>query len=147
MKKIKTILAFLFAAIFIMSCVKEDYDSWDCEPEPGPGTGEGDNPVIIVNFDWSFVYERRDVELVEVIITEEDDDSTTTEMYVEHNGTEVELVPDMYEFVGDDIHEHEQIMVQRCTLTLAQNPDGTYIEPENFTGGSIEAQIYDIDET
>ncbi|MCD7978314.1 MAG: hypothetical protein LUG51_14610 [Tannerellaceae bacterium] len=126
MKRIRSIWIVMLLLSIHYSCIKEDRDLSDCYQK------------IIIEFDWSLVQQQQRVdEKVEVIITDEANHSS--EMLIDREGAEVELMPDMYEFVGDETHEN--VILQRCTLTVRTGADGNYLEPAYFTGGSVEKEI------
>ncbi|MCD7711562.1 MAG: hypothetical protein LUJ25_02280 [Firmicutes bacterium] len=138
MKRIRSIWIVALLLSIHFSCIKEDRDLSDCEPV----VSSDDYRKIILEFDWSLVQStNRTDEIVEVIITDEEDHST--EMYVEREGSEIELKPNVYEFVGDE--SHENVVLQRCTVTVRTDANGNYLEPAYFTGGSVEEEVNSTD--
>lgn len=123
MQKLLKKVLLLCLVVGATSCIRGDFRLEDCSYK------------IKVNLD--FINTKpldEDEELVLNVIPSEDPESgkkhTTTV-----DGTEVELLPDEYEFIA---HEPvDNIEVTGNTVTVEKNPDGSIKEPPKFNGGSI----------
>lgn len=126
MRKFRIILTCLFTLLLLFACVKEKYDWDEC------------NPKIFIRFDWSTVTQPENTELVTVVITDQDQDST--QMEIPPEGQEVRIEPKVYSFTGHTTTEN--VTVSGTTVTVKQDADGKYLEPDYFTGGSVNQEIY-----